>query len=318
MELDTMPYSPWQIALEVISSLNIMAMEGHVRLDIIALGTLPRLLVMDPTRVRQILTNLVGNAIKFSKCGDTVSIRLSAERVGENRAQLKIEVEDQGIGMTPEQRTRLFEAFEQGDKATNRRYGGTGLGLSIIKGLLQAMGGEISVVDKESPGTLFITLITFPLVDGQGDWVLGESLARYGFDDQGRVPPVSAKRFSGRVLIAEDTPDILKILTHHLKRAGLTVETAANGLLAIGQALAKPFDLILMDIQMPELDGYSATRALRRSGYAGPIVALTAHAMREDRERCLEAGCTSYLSKPVSTKALLEEVARFVAPAVEA
>ena len=317
MELDLMAYPPWQVALEVISSLGVLATESAVRLDVQAVGQLPSLLMMDPTRVRQVLMNLVGNAIKFSRAGDSVSIRLRTSRVGEDGVVLEFDVEDHGIGMSLEQRKKLFEPFEQGDKAATRRYGGAGLGLSISKGLLQAMEGEITFRSETGRGTLFTIRIPLMLVNKNEDWLNGESLTRFGLSDPKQGVSLPTARYQGKVLVAEDSPEILKILTFHLKRAGLNIDTATNGRIAIDQALSKHYDLIVMDMQMPELDGYGAARALRRSGYTGPILALTAHAMREDREKCLEAGCTSYLSKPVSPKALIDEVGRLVAVGVE-
>lgn len=316
MEVDHLPYSPWQIVLEVVSSLRVRADEKGVRLETSAGGRLPARCLIDPTRVRQVIVNLVDNAIKFSHRGGAVRIRLSCEQDGaagaDSRPMLQIVVQDQGIGMTPDQLGQLFQPFQQADTSTTRRFGGTGLGLSITRRLTEVMGGSIAVDSEVGTGSSFTVRLPFVALDEEPEWVeagrCATSVARVEPDRSEPLP-----RFGGRrVLLAEDSRDNQKVLSYHLKAAGIEVTIAENGRIAVERALAEPFDIILMDMQMPELDGYGATSSLRQSGYTGPVIALTAHAMREDREKCLRAGCTDFLTKPVENRRLLETLARYL------
>ena len=314
MELEFIWYSPWQLVLEIVSTLRLRANENGIVLEIDPMGRLPSVAVMDPTRVRQILMNLVSNAIKFSEPGDHVTLRIGVYASGpEERQRLQIEVEDRGIGMTPEQIEQLFTPFQQADSSTTREFGGTGLGLSITRRLTEAMGGQITVRSVYGRGSCFSVAIPLRFVSENVRWFGIDELENQAAievkpDGQRQVPALV-----GRILLAEDSIDNQRVLVHYLRQMGLEIESVENGKLAIEKALTGEFDLILMDMQMPELDGYCATSSLRRSGYEGPIIALTAHAMVEDRERCLRAGCTDYLSKPVKAKTLALVVAKYVA-----
>ena len=308
LELELQSYSPWQLMHEVVSSLQVRADERRVRLQVSPLGSLPPAMMMDPTRLRQIILNLGGNAIKFSKPGDLVSIRMGATKQGEdNTTLLQLEVEDHGIGIHPDHLEKIFQPFEQADSSMSRRFGGTGLGLSIVQRLVQAMHGTIQVSSELEKGSLFRVEIPYSNSEFAENWVQADNL---------KVTPTKEKRPQGfptlklqaRVLLAEDHVDNQRILVYHLKRGGLTVEVAQNGLEAVEKAMHGSFDLILMDMQMPALDGYGAVRVLRRSGYQGKIIALTAHAMLEDRGRCLEVGCDDYLSKPVDPHRLISKI----------
>ena len=224
--------------------------------------------------------------------------------------RFEIQVADTGIGMTPEQLPRLFQAFHQGDNSMTRRFGGTGLGLAISKRLAELMGGTITVASVRGAGSTFTaTVATGPL---EGIMLADASVVS---------APVSAvagncsMQLAGRVLLAEDGLDNQRLLSFMLKKAGVEVVLACNGAEAIDRheesvEQQQPFDVILMDMQMPVMDGYAATAELRRLGCRLPIVALTAHAMKGDREQCLSAGCDEYLTKPVDRARLLEIVAQ--------
>jgi PAS domain S-box-containing protein len=318
MELESIRYSPWQLLLEVVSTVRLQAERDGISLEVQPTGRLPAFAEMDTTRVRQILMNLVSNAIKFSKPGGRVSLRIGVCRPQPSRVlTLVIEVEDRGIGMTPAQIEQLFTPFQQADSSTTRRFGGTGLGLSITRRLTEAMNGEMTVRSLYGQGSCFSVAIPLSSVDEHVAWFGVAELERHAAieckpDQNGDLPALT-----GRVLLAEDSLDNQRVIIYHLRRMGLEIDTAENGKLAVEKALTDRFDLILMDMQMPELDGYGATSSLRCAGYLGPIIAFTAHAMKEDREKCLRAGCTDYVTKPVEAGALARTVERYLkAPVV--
>jgi CheY-like chemotaxis protein len=281
-------------------------------------GPIPETIQTDPTRLRQILINLVGNAIKFTEVGGVRLIARLGERTnGEPR--MEFDVADTGIGMTQGQAAGLFRAFTQADTSTTRKFGGTGLGLSISRRLAELLGGEIRIVRTlPNVGTLLrISVGTGPLdgvpmLDDPLAATVVRSDAPTGLDSQ-RQSDLGGLR----ILLAEDGPDNQRLIAHYLRKAGADVALAENGKLAVEAAFAarethQTFDLILMDMQMPEMDGYEATRTLRQRGYTGPIIALTAHAMASDREKCVSAGCDDYTTKPINRKTLVRLVAQHV------
>ena len=310
LELECVPCSPRVLVSEVCSLMRVRATEKGLELETSSADTLPECVRADPTRVRQVLLNLVSNAIKFTEQG---AISISADTVGEGaQAQLRLRVKDPGIGMSEEQVARLFEPFTQGDRSTTRLYGGTGLGLSISLNLVEHMGGAIEVESAPDEGTCFS--VTLPLEVTDED--VGETDARLdayaAWLKRNQQPP---PRLSCRVLLAEDGADNQRLIRSILERVGARVEVVGNGRLALERALAarddgEPFDLILMDMHMPVLDGYNATRALRRAGYDLPVIALTAHAMSDDRDRCLQAGCDDYVAKPIDRPQFFAAIAR--------
>ena len=313
--LDVIAYSPWQVALEVVSALEPRANELSVSLKLEATSPLPAVALIDPTRVRQVLMNLVSNAIKFSGSGAKVVLRMGMSRGESSEAkQLLLEVEDWGHGMTPDQMGQLFIAFQQADSSTTRRFGGTGLGLSISRRLVEVMEGTISVRSVPDQGSCFTVVLPITTHDAEETWIYPADLGTITTRDPKQDNPLVHPALSGRVLLVEDSPDNRRVLMYYLSRMGLNTETAENGRIGVEKALGGGFDVILMDMQMPELDGYGAASALRRSGFEVPIVALTAHAMTGDREKCYRAGCSGYLTKPVDVAALYEELAHHLTP----
>jgi PAS domain S-box-containing protein len=311
MELELIRYSPWQLLLEVISTVRIHADEKGIGIDVQPIGRLPSVAVIDPTRLRQILMNLLSNAIKFSEPGRDVTVRIAVEPLEPGKTmRLLIDVEDRGIGMTEAQIEQIFTPFQQADTSTTRRFGGTGLGLSISRRLTEAMGGQVTVQSSYGHGSCFSVAIPIHSADETVRWLGDDELTSQAAIEAQIEGQAQLPLLGGRVLLAEDSLDNQRVLIHYLRRMGLEVEAVENGNLAIEKALGSRFDLILMDIQMPGLDGYCATSSLRRSGYPGPIIALTAHAMMEDREKCLRAGCTDYLTKPVESRALALALSR--------
>jgi CheY-like chemotaxis protein len=235
-----------------------------------------------------------------------------AERIPDAAANLVMAVEDNGIGMSDRQMEQLFQPFQQADSSTTRRYGGSGLGLSISKRIVDALGGTISVESRSGAGSTFTVRLPISAESAAQSWEHGQPVGWDSLTRPAGSDRPAASRINGTVLVAEDSPDIQRIVVRLLKGAGLDVEVVEDGLQALEAVGRRHFDVILMDMQMPRLDGYGATSSLRRSGYAGPIVALTAHALHEDRERCLRAGCTDYLAKPVDRQTLLDCVRRYV------
>jgi len=305
--------SPLRIVEEVASLTGIRARNKGLSLETKYEYPIPRTIHTDPMRLKQILLNLAGNAIKFTEQG-SVEIRVRLARDAEAGPRMVFTVSDTGIGMTPAQTDRVFRPFTQADNSTTRRFGGTGLGLSISKRLAEMLGGDIEVESRPGAGSTFTLSVDPGPLDGVP--MLDTPLASPG-EAEKLVEAVPAKGLHGRVLLAEDGPDNQRLIGLILSKAGLDVDLAENGRIACQKAAASrsagnPYDLILMDMQMPELDGYAATRQLRQHGWRGPIIALTAHAMAEDRQKCLRAGCDDYATKPIDRARLLSTVVRYL------
>ncbi|MET0387234.1 MAG: PAS domain-containing protein [Polyangiales bacterium] len=302
MTVERIACSPAAIAREIVSLMRPRASEKNLNLSLKFEGALPITIESDPTRLRQILLNLLGNAIKFTTQG-SVELTIGLERAAVPVPQLRMQVKDTGIGIEADQLEHLFRPFSQADSSTTRRFGGTGLGLSIADRLARMLGGHIAVVSTPGVGT------TFTVTVATGD-LTGVELRepRHEIDDLllSAAPPRPAhekRPLAGhRILLVEDGSDNQRLISLHLTRAGAMVEVLGNGELAIKRLTSSampPCDTVLMDMQMPVLDGYAATAKLRSMGYGGPIIALTAHAMEGDRQKCLQAGCDEYTTKPV-------------------
>jgi len=315
MTVERIATSPSQVIFDVASLMRARALEKKLAFEVDFAGPFPETVAGDPTRFKQIMVNLVGNAIKFTASG-TVRILARCDACDSEAPSLSIEVSDTGIGMTPAQMQTLFSPFTQADASTTRTFGGSGLGLMISKRLAHLLGGDVTVESAPGKGSVFrLTLPTGPL---------GGIRMVQPHDEGGRdaLPAATTTRLDlphpCRVLLAEDGYDNQALITNFLVKAGATVKVVPDGSEAVAEANAAaaagdPFDVVLMDMQMPVLDGYGATSKLRLMGYAGPIVALTASAMSEDRERCEAAGCDEYLTKPVNRAKLVETVARLSA-----
>ena len=265
----------------------------------------PRLVRGDPGRLRQALTNLVGNALKFTEAGE-VAVRLGVASEREGRLLVRVEVEDTGTGIPAEALARLFQPFSQADASTTRRFGGTGLGLAISKSLVELMGGQIGVQSHAGRGSLFWFTA---LLERQGE---PRPLASAGAPAS---QPSLAAGTLGRVLVAEDNPVNQKVAVGYLEGLGFSPEAVANGAEALEACFRSEYVAILMDCQMPELDGYEATRRIRdREGGSRhvPIIAMTASAMKGDREKCLAAGMDDYVSKPMTPEELRAALGRWV------
>ncbi len=300
-----------QIVTEVASLVRPSAIAKGLNLELTFGDSVPRIIPSDPVRVRQVLMNLVGNALKFTQRGE-IRLHVSTE-VKDNACIVVFEVIDTGIGMSDEQMQRIFQPFTQADESTTRRFGGTGLGLTISKRLADLLGGNLTVTSRPGVGSNFRFTIDggstegLEMLHGYSEALLAESSG----------PANHARIFlQGRILLAEDGPDNQRLISGHLRKSGAEVIVAENGRIAVALATTQRFDLILMDMQMPEMDGYTATKELRDFGYTRPIVALTAHAMAEDREKCIAAGCDDYLTKPIEKNTLLLAVSNYLAGGV--
>ena len=311
MQIEAIRCSPVELLEEVVSLMRVRADAKHLKLTTELIGLMPETVLTDPLRFRQVLVNLVGNAIKFTDEGE---VRLVAQLTNDGGAsRLCVDVIDTGIGMNLEEVERLFQAFTQVDSSATRKFGGSGMGLYISKRLAEVLGGNIVVHSTPGIGSIFSVTIDPGPLDGI-------RMLPTGWDGPVRsqsIPmPTDDKKIvlHGRVLLVEDGLDNQRLIRLLLKKAGADVVAVENGKLAVEHAMAayeagKPFDVILMDMQMPVMDGYTATQRLREWGYTGPIVALTAHAMDDDCQKCLNAGCDDYATKPIDRKKLLTTVA---------
>jgi CheY-like chemotaxis protein/nitrogen-specific signal transduction histidine kinase len=303
MTIERLPVDVAALLQECVAALRPKALEKGIRVSCHVDASVPHLVATDPVRLRQLVANLLSNAVKFTEVG---SVRLSARWLQDERGPaLSIDVVDTGIGMTPETVARLFKPFEQGDSSMSRRFGGSGLGLSICGRLAELLGGNVRCTSQPGTGSVFTLRVEAP---GAAAGQTAAGGAALGANEERALEGV-------RVLVVDDGADNRKLVTHLLRKAGAKTEVAENGEQGLALAVRAdaeqvPFDVVLMDMQMPVMDGYAATRALRAAGYDQPIVALTAHAMASDRAPCIDAGCDDYLSKPVDRRALVACVAR--------
>jgi CheY-like chemotaxis protein len=257
--------------------------------------------MVDGHRLRPVLVNLVGNAIKFTAEG-SVCLAARVEQDSESPARLHIAVIDTGCGMQPETVEGLGSPFTQADASTTRRYGGTGLGLAISYKLIEAMGGTIDVQSSPGMGTSFTIALGLHPADQEAQ---ADPSCQPAGQTEPDLPRQQIDLRGLRVLCVEDNKTNQKLIRTVLAQAGVEVRVVANGQLALQVATGEAFDAILMDMQMPVMDGYEATAQLRASGCELPIVALTAHALAGDREKCLHVGCNDYLTKPIHRDRLL-------------
>ena len=314
MTIESVPCSPIQIVEDVATLMHECAKEKNLELEVKYKWPIPETITSDPTRLRQILMNLVNNAIKFTENGQVKITTFICGGGQREEPRLSFQVNDTGIGLTPEQARRLFRPFSQADSSTTRRFGGTGLGLSICRRLTVLLGGEMSVKSWPGRGSTFTA--TVQMGDLSSVLMLHDTSTVKQARAEAEVssPP---SQLAGRILLAEDGPDNQALIKSILEKTGAIVEIAENGRIAVDSALAAkdsgdPFPLILMDMQMPELDGYAATAELRTAGYTGAIVALTAHAMTGDREKCERAGCDDFATKPIERMKLITLVGHYL------
>ena len=290
MIIELIPFSPCELLADLTSLMGSRAREKGIEFRAQDDG-LPGQLLGDPNRLRQILMNAVGNAIKFTEKGQVnLQTRL-------HNGMLEFRIDDTGVGISEKERTSLFHAFGQADSSTSRKFGGTGLGLVLTRGLCETMGGSYTLLKSGvGEGSSFLARVPIETIP--------ETVAPLDSN-----PLLSLAGL--KILVVDDSPDNQAFHKIILTRAGAQVTTADNGQDCLDRAEKQAFSVILMDLQMPNLDGHEATASLRGRGYTGPIIALTAHAMAEEKERCQAAGFTDYLSKPVDVKTLLQRIVAY-------
>ena len=324
IEVESIPISLSE-TIEGIHSIMLDRLKGkdNLTLEFMDEGGVPELMLSDPTRLRQILNNLISNAIKFTETG-TVTVRYGIEsgtalaKTVKQQNMLFVEVRDTGIGMTSDQLCRLFQPFTQADSTLTRRFGGTGLGLSIAKRLAVLLGGDILVTSQMDEGSVFTLRLPIREPSAEDIRNRNEKLQKRNefrpSTSTKSIELTETKPLSGlAILVVEDGRVNQIVIMHQLTEAGASVTLAEDGQAAIESISTKesagaPFDVVLMDMQMPIMDGYEATSRLRHGGYTLPIIAITAHALTGDSEKTLEVGCNAYLSKPVNREQLIRTI----------
>ena len=317
VDVENIRCCPMHLVADVKSLMQMRANAKNLVFNVEFIGAVPEFIYTDPTRLKQILVNLLGNAIKFTEEG---GVRLVIGFIHDDaESVIQFDVLDTGIGLTGKQIDELFEPFNQADATTTRRFGGTGLGLAISRRLAQLLGGDLTVQSTPGHGSAFrLRIKTGPVDDVKMlDKFAMASITRSKLpgDTQSAIPTIT-----GRLLLAEDNSTNRLIIQRILEKAGASIISVVNGKLAVEAALeameqGEPFDVIIMDMQMPVMDGYHATTLLRQKNYNGPIIALTAHAMSDDRQKCLDAGCDDFATKPINRMDLIETIQAHLKPA---
>lgn len=304
LEVEILPCSIFSVVSGAETILKNMAQKKSIELKVNYRFPMPVEVKTDPVRLKQILINLGSNAIKFTEQGH---VHINVEYELSNN-KLYITVVDTGIGLTKKQMKEIFEPFKQADVSTSRKYGGTGLGLTLSKQLANALGGDITVTSDVGKGSRFVISVAASV--GVNAQFTNEEIVSTETEQRlSEMTSVDDIKVSGKVLVAEDNIVNQQLLIVFLKRIGVDYKIVDNGKLAVAEAQAGDYDLIIMDLQMPEMDGITATRTLKEAGYDKPIIALTANTSEEDRKNCLEAGCADFLTKPIDIMTFFKAVA---------
>lgn len=322
LELENTVFSVDELLTDLETTLVAKAHDKGIDLEFEKTSGAGGFVATDALRVKQILLNIIGNAIKFTHSG-AVSVSLSKREIetfkktGDPIAELKFTIKDTGIGLRPEEAEKLFVPFAQADTSVRRKYGGTGLGLAISKQLAKSMGGDLVLKDSVSgQGSVFEVTIQAPIAPSSAavlpDTPSVRAPVTLAEDDFVRpkkpLEPAGSKLAGKQLLVVDDVADNRTLIERYLRSTGINIDLASGGQEALDQAQNKTWDAILMDIQMPSMDGLETTSRLRKMGYTKPIIALTAHAMREELERCMRAGCDGTMTKPVAKSDLIQKL----------
>lgn len=310
LNLDTQEVELDEVLFDLDTLLSYKANEKAIKFTYSFEGQIPKKIRTDPLRLRQVLLNIIGNSIKFTEHG-SVEVTIKIGPSFQKASQLAFIVKDTGIGIDPAQATKLFQAFSQADASILSRYGGTGLGLILSRRLANLLGGDV-VLAESVPGkgsTFIVTIDPGPLQNLE--------LRNYAETPHFTKPKPPSQKPSVRldsvkILVVDDSVDNQLLISKVLAMAGAEIDTADNGEKAIQLVHQKSFDLLLVDLQMPVLDGYETTSRLRKEGFEMPIIALTAHALKEIRQRCLNSGFDDFITKPVDRLALINKIAEFI------
>ncbi len=308
LTIEHIQFSLTELLVDFTSLMSYKASEKGIGFQIFADTLIPDLICTDPIRLRQILFNVAGNALKFTDKG-VVEVRVSFKE-----PILTIKIKDSGVGISKAQEIKLFKPFAQADNSTTRKFGGTGLGLILSRRLAESLGGKLELVESEKDlGSTFIVEVKTLLLP-EAKMVGREALTTI---IPATIPNIQGDDFILRglkVLLVEDSPDNQILITRYLTKVGAIVKIANDGSHGCDLALLGNFDVVLMDIQMPIMDGHDATKKLRLSQYAKPIIALTAHAMKEERAKCFKSGFTDFLTKPIQKDLLIDVLSRYHSP----
>ena len=309
LEIERLRFNPYLVIQEVVGVLSGKASEKGIGLELQIQNDVPETIIGDPGRIRQIVTNLVGNAVKFTEHGG-VTVTAHAERLAGETLQFHIDIADTGIGMSPEAANRIFEDFVQADVSTTRKFGGTGLGLSISRKFAKALGGDITVESEPGAGSIFRVSL-----DGgsamEVAWVTPEQALAVA-----EAPQMQERADwifpAAQILVVDDGPENREFVKVVLQDYGLTIHEAENGRIAVDMATATDYDLILMDVQMPEMDGLTAAKLMRDHGLQTPIIALSANVMKGFEQELYDAGYTDYLTKPIDLDRFMSRLAELL------
>lgn len=309
IDIELCPVDLMQLVNDLKDNFAIKALEKNIYLRFQIKSSVPTSIETDPHRLTQILANLIGNAIKFTENGG-VDVILEVNSSPSHQQAMIFSIQDTGIGMSAEQREKLFQPFSQADGSITRRFGGTGLGLVLSKRLAQLLGGDV-FIQSSTPqtGTVIVAHID-PGTLKNCTWITEIPAENIAGIEEVIVSPQELLLRDLRILIVEDAPDIQALLHHILHQQGAQVEVANHGQEALSLLKSQSYDLIVMDNQMPVMDGIQATKILRAEGYDGPIIAITAHALQGEREKCLQAGFDEYLTKPLDVSQVISSIQR--------
>ncbi len=312
LEIENVDTSLITVVSEVKSLMNVLAVRKSIDLKFSVENYIPDRVLTDSTRLRQIILNIVGNALKFTNKGavEVVFRHVHRGEDGNVRHYLQFDVKDTGVGLDKASIEKIFVPFSQADSSTTRLFGGTGLGLALARKLARAMGGDIWLKDT-APGKGSVFAVEIEAIPTPQHKKINHF---FGIDtDDHIVADVTGQHLKGRrILLVEDALDNQLLISRFLQKSGAILDIANNGEEGVKKALANDYELILMDIQMPLLDGYEATSRLRQAGFKKPILALTAHALNEEKEKCLLTGCNGHLTKPINRQQLIENITKFV------
>ncbi|WP_420208161.1 cache domain-containing protein [Candidatus Electronema sp. JC] len=305
LKIEKAPFNLPELFDKLMLMFNEHSSRKNIRLRLALAADLPRQVIGDPMRLHQVLANLIGNAVKFTEAGE-ITVSASLTQRSWERAAVRFAVSDTGIGIPPEKIPQLFESFTQADNSTARKYGGTGLGLSISRQLVSLMGGELAVESEVGSGSVFSFGLELLLPV--------ESSAGAGQEEGGELAEASRRLRGSRILLVEDNLINQQVAQEILAKAGLLVETVSNGEEAVAAVAARDYDAVLMDIQMPVMDGYEATRRIRQElgRLSLPVLAMTAHAVSEERDKCFRMGMDDHIAKPVSRRSLFAALNRWI------
>ena len=296
-----------EMLLELRTLMTVQANKKGIQLKFEAPARMPSHVITDSTRLRQVLLNIIGNALKFTPRGSvTLSTRLVSNMDG--KSFLHFTVKDTGVGIDPDSAEKIFQPFSQADTSTTRLFGGTGLGLALARRLARALGGDVRL-QTSAPGTgsTFVATVEVDIPE-HCNWIEADVSRELNATPAIPELPEGEVLRGKRILLVEDAEDNQFLIQQFLSRTGAIIEIANNGEEGVEKALGGDFEVVLMDIQMPRVDGYQATTRLRAAGFTKPIIALTAHALNEERERCLKTGCNSHLTKPIDRRQLIQSL----------